>query len=367
MVAGWLFPDRERCGIAIYSRNYISALQKHCSIKSVNSDQWLGNQRKCSDTLNSCDLIHIQYETSFFSKSNRDFYTAIVRALKKPVVVSLHEVYRQFPGVFPRDQIRGGIVLSTLKKWYYDLRHPIQTAYQKHLSIGFGASVLLVHHQYQKEILEKKVSLDFRINVLPMPVLESATGSSSKNKNEKCTILGTTGFINPEYDYNVLFKTLEQLKDDWLFIWIGGIRIPEHQILLDTINQEIQSRNWSEKFIITGWVSEETQNNLLGSIEIYLALFKNRSSSASLARAIGAHRIIIATDCQIVREMNSASGNNVISVVDTDYRTIAESIISLSASKKSLIERHRAINDYVATFSFDRMSLTLLQLYKSIA
>jgi glycosyltransferase involved in cell wall biosynthesis len=367
MIVGWLFPDRERCGIAIYSRNYISALEKHCDIKSVNSDLWLDNPVKFSEELNSCDLIHIQYEPSFFSKRNHDYYTTLLRRLKRPLIVSLHEVYRQFPGVYPRDQIRGGLITSSIKKWYYDFRHPLQTAYTKHVSSGFGASQLLVHHQFQKRILEKKVPQNCRICVIPHPVMKVERSTLINRSPEGPLKLGTTGFINPEFNYPLLYETLEKLKCEWKFFWIGGLRIPEHRNLLDSIKQEIDRRDWTQKFIITDWVSDETQNYLLEKIDIYCAFFKNRSSSGSLARAMGACRCIIATESEIVHEINAMGENNCITAIDAEGTLIAQKIDSLSRDTKTSLMQLEALNDYSIAFDFDSIALRLIQLYKSIA
>ncbi|HEX2956113.1 MAG TPA: hypothetical protein VHO70_04760, partial [Chitinispirillaceae bacterium] len=102
MIIGWLFPDRERCGIAIYSRNYCAALHNHCQIIPINSDCLLRGDKCCYEQLKKCNIVHIQYETSFFFKKGSDYYFQIIKQLQKPVIVSLHEVYETFPGVFPR-------------------------------------------------------------------------------------------------------------------------------------------------------------------------------------------------------------------------------------------------------------------------
>jgi glycosyltransferase involved in cell wall biosynthesis len=365
MIAGWIFPNRERCGIAIYSRNYIAALEKLCTIKVVDSDSWLKESAKCQQVLDDCDVVHIQYETSFFSQRHHNFYLKIIKQLKKPVIVSLHEIYRNFPGVFPRDQIKGGVFTSTIKKCYYDYRHPIQTAYRKHLSTAFGASTILVHHQYHKEILVNEIKSKCPIIVLPMPIHENQPINDTKNLNKKSIVVGTTGFINPEFDYELLFETLEQLKMDWQFMWIGGIRTPDHQRLLDMINEQICKRNWIGKFIITGWVSEESQSSLLAEIDIYVAFFKNRSSSASIARAVGAHRLIIATDCQIVQEINNTFNNKVIHTVKNDSTDIISKITSLLENKELIKMQQLAINRYISVSNFNTMAKTLLEIYKS--
>jgi glycosyltransferase involved in cell wall biosynthesis len=365
MIVGWIFPNRERCGIAIYSRHYINALEKLCTVKIVDSDSWLNDSVKYQQLLNNCDIVHIQYETSFFSQRHHNYYLDIIKRLKKPVIVSLHEIYRNFPGVFPREEITGGVIISTLKKWYYDYRHPIQTAYRKHLSASFGASTILVHHRYQKEILANQIQVKCPIIVHSMPIHEIQPINETINLSQKSIVIGTTGFINPEFDYELLFKTLEQLKMDWQFMWVGGIRTPEHQSLLDTINEWIGKRNWTGKFIITGWVSEESQSNFLAEIDIYVALFKNRSSSASIARAIGAHRLIIATDCQIVQEINDTFNNNVIHIVKNDCHEIVNTITSILEDSQLIKMQQLAINRYISASNFNTMAETLIEIYNS--
>ncbi len=364
MVIGWLFPDRERCGIAIYSRNYCSALNIHCQILTVNSDHLLDGSSYPYEQLEQCDCIHIQYETSFFLKNGSDCYFNILKRLHKPLMVSLHEVYDQFPGVFPRDKIRDGTILSPIKKWWYDKRHPYQTAYQRHLHEGFGASRLIVHHEFQKAILESKVPSSCRIVVLPMPIYQDTQVFQSEKT--KTLVLGTTGFINPEFDYDLLFITLANLKTDWIFTWIGGVRTPEYQHLLDTINREINSRNWSERFRITGWVSLEDQSRFLSGIDIYLALFKNRSSSASIARALGARKLIIATDNPIVTEINDSTGTDIIKVTRSERDALIDAIGSMSNNNAEISRYYRNIDQYVAKYNFNLMAHSMFDIYKSL-
>jgi hypothetical protein len=364
MVVGWMFPDRERCGIAIYSRNYCTALNNLCQIVTINSDRLLDGCRHLYEQLETCDCIHIQYETSFFLKNCSDHYFTILKRLKKPVVVSLHEVYEHFPGVFSRDKIRDGTILSPIKKWLYDYRHPYQTAYRQHLQAGFGTSRLLVHHRFHKAILQNRLPPSCQVIVQPMPVYQDSRVLQS-SKTDTLS-LGTTGFINPEYDYNLLFDTLSTLKTDWKFTWIGGIRTADHQNLLDIIKKEILSRSWSERFCITGWVSEKTQSTHLSNIDIYLALFKNRSSSASITRALGARKLIIATENQIISEINDSFGNDVIKVVKPVSFLVAGAIETMLINNNEISRYYQSIDRYVAKYNFNTMASSMLGIYRTL-
>jgi hypothetical protein len=364
MIIGWLYPDRERCGIAIYSRNYCNALNNYCQIVTINSDQLLNGDWHLYEQLEKCDCVHIQYETSFFLKNRSDHYFRILKHLKKPVVVSLHEVYEQFPGVFSRDNISGGKIVSPIKRWLYDYRHPYQTAFRHHLQASFGASRLLVHHRFQKAILENRHPSSCPVLVHPMPVYQDT--SVLQPKKTDTISLGATGFINPEYDYNLLFDTLAALTTNWKFTWIGGIRTAEHQYLLDSIKNEIESRNWTERFCITGWVSEETQSSHLSTIDIYLALFKNRSSSASIARALGARKLIIATDSEIVSEINNSFESDVIMNTKPVSNAVVEAIEIMINNKEVLSRYYQVIDQYVAKYNFNSMACSMFDIYKTL-
>jgi hypothetical protein len=200
--------------------------------------------------------------------------------------------------------------------------------------------------------------------IQPMPIYQDTPVFQSEKTNTLS--LGTTGFINPEYDYNLLFKILADLKTDWKFTWIGGIRSTDHQNLLDIITREICSRNWSERFRITGWVSQKSQSVLLSKIEIYLALFKNRSSSASIARALGARRLIIATENPIFFEINDSLNTDVIRVTRHASDAVLKAIEVMSNDTIEMSRHYQAIDQYVAKYNFNSMALSMLDIYRTL-
>ena len=241
MKAAWVFPQNRQCGISIYAKNYIEALSSHLELIRIDPSSWFSNREKFISELHSADLIHIQYETSFFLKGNIDFYGEILKKINRPVLVSLHEVYREFPGVFPREEIVAPHWLLPLKYLIYDLKHPAQSAFRKHLSNKFGADCILVHHEYHRDILFDKGICAGLVKVLPLPVKCSVSCPSFSWTPGKQLHLGSTGFLNPQYDYDLLISVLEKLDIEWKFTWIGGIRSGEHEYLhkkLDSANKQ---------------------------------------------------------------------------------------------------------------------------------
>jgi hypothetical protein len=364
MKIAWLFPVDQKCGISYYSHDYVNALAESTDVEIFDIYECLANIPSYSDRLNSFDIIHIQYETSFFLKGNSKKFKGLCGKIKKPVVVSLHEVYEEFPGVFPRSQIKGSGFTRKCKEFIYDMRHPYQTTYLEHASQGFFADALIVHANFQKEILLKKSIPEKKISVIPMPVKAQNTVSGTSKTDTEILKLASLGFINQNYNYPLLFDALDSLEIPWSFTWIGGMRRDEDVSLLNTINREIEKRNWQDTFTITGWIPEDTMNQLLFQTDIYLALFSERSSSASLATALGARKVIIALSIPLTQEMVKSSP--VMKLASPDCKSVTEAINQLS-SDKSLRESYLAeIDRYITLHSYNEMAKRLLTVYQEL-
>lgn len=364
----WIFPFKLNCGISIYSRNYICELVGKCEIICKDPHDWLYNKKSIIKEINEVDAVHIQYETSFFMHKGADFFPDLVSKINKPLIVSLHEVYDEFPDVYPKKKISGNRILIPLKRIVYDFRHPIQSAFVKHSKMNFRADVILVHQNYQKKILIEKGIEPDKVNTMPFPVKRSNQNTGLVWKKKQVLRLGATGFINPAYDYELLLLTLEKLDIDWKFTWIGGLRNNDQKQILDNLENMIIKKNWEKKFIISGWVSEGEQNELLSEIDIYLALFKYRSSSASLATAIGAIRPIIATPIPLTVDINSSWQKDVgpFLISDNEPVKIIESIKKILNDDKYRDGLLQNASEYAEQNSFNNMAESMISLYKRL-
>jgi hypothetical protein len=90
MKIAWLFPVDQKCGISYYSHDYVNALAESTDVEIFDIYECLANIPSYSDRLNSFDIIHIQYETSFFLKGNSKKFKGLCGKIKKPVVVRQH-------------------------------------------------------------------------------------------------------------------------------------------------------------------------------------------------------------------------------------------------------------------------------------
>lgn len=364
----WIFPQTNRCGISIYSNNYCKALQNHVDLQIFDPSEFIRNNTQMIRELNKTDLVHIQYEPSLFFHVNESFYHKLVTRITKPVVVSLHEVYSEDPHSFSRSRIKG--FLRAVKLLIYDLRHPFQTTFRKHVFNQFYADSILVHHNYQADILTQLGIIKNRIHVFNHPVkihyINNNPVSSSKTLR-----IGMTGFINPDYDYKLLFTLLERINLKWEFFWIGGVRTSEHQHLYHDVLNTIYVKGWQDRFHITGWVSEQEQTRLIAGLDCALALFKNRSSSDSLPCMLGALKPVISTSLPLFYDINESfnqitNDSSPLIIINDDPDQIVSNLLNLKFDNQMLTEKIEQIKKYIYYFSFENMAKKLSGYYQKV-
>jgi glycosyltransferase involved in cell wall biosynthesis len=356
MKIAWIFPLEKQCGISLYSKSYVKALGTICSVACVDPMDYCAGKTGVLLKIKDCDIVHIQYESSFFTSGRKNFYEKLCAAVSRPLVVSLHEVYRSFPDVFPREQLAGSGPLLRLRQSIYDRRHPVQTAYFRHAAKSFCARRVLVHQEFQKTILETLGVRPETIIVLPQPVPVIGPPAPAPVPagfgDRRPTRFAGFGFVNPHYDYALLYAALERLDIPWQFTWIGGVRRSEDEALLREIRANIDKRGWQDRFTVTGWVDEAERDRLLVSADIVLALFSARSSSASLAAALGALRPVIATKLPLTDDL--AARHGVLHCVASTPEAVAggiQKIISDEPFRTALLDnvaRYRENNSFPA-------------------
>lgn len=361
MQIAWVYPINRKCGISIYSKEYIDLLSNDINIVEIDSNDINNNLNHSVTIANKCDAIHIQYETTFFYQKFKNNYLRFIRKLSKPILVSLHEVYENFPGVFPKSNISG--LLAPFKRFIYDFRHPIVRNYEKHLKKDFGADEILAHHEYQRSILNQNGIDNKKINILSHAIDLKDQVKIDKNITLPIKLI-STGFINKNYNYSLLISSLEKVKVPWTFTWIGGIREDEDTALLQSLKQEVSSRKWDEKFKFTGWLSDTTFLQHIMNSDIALHLYSNRSSSSTLCNSFSVGIPIIATRLPLTIELSEKTG---IILVDQNQSDECANVIDRLA--QSPLERISISNteyEYSCKNSYTINSLKLLNLYKEL-
>lgn len=343
----------------------MDALSDLCEVERVDPLDFVDNERKVVPRLDRCDIVHLQYEPSLFLHRHRDLYRHICRTLKAPRVVSLHEVYVDFPWTYPRSRVSGNLLTWPLKHLLYDLRHPYVTSYRRNLHAHFNALKTIVHYDYQKGILLEEGIPEGKIVVVPMPITRSELAATSPWEDTSTLRLCGAGFVSPAFDYDLLMETLARVRMPWRFTWIGGPRNADGAAVHEQLLSEIARRGWEQRFTVTGWVDDNERDRLLEDHHIFCALFRYRSSSASLADAIARRMCIVASQLPLTTELAERWG--VVHCAGDESSTIAAAIDRLSTDAVARERLARACESYVRTNSYDRMARVVAEIYERLA
>ncbi len=361
MKIAWLAPIDKKCGIAFYAKHYVDVLKGKVAIVFCDPVEYVEDKRSFEIKISGCDCVHIQYETSLFAMHNTNFYRKLCDGIRCKKIVTVHEIYKNIPAVFPKERITGFAPIKKMKEFIWDKRHPHWAWYANHEKRGFFSDRIIVHSRFQKDILHDRGISAERISVIPHPIALRSKAISSQ-KNDDVLVLGATGFISDAYDYDLLIKALLRLPCPWKFIWIGGIRKPGNDDVLALLLNKIKSHNIQDKFIVTGWVENEEREARLSELSIYCALFKDRSSSGSLSDAIAGGKTIIATRIQLTEELNETAG--LLELVDRDPNDIAKTIMAINDDATLTEKRKEAVDTYARQHSYDACAEKTIELYK---
>jgi glycosyltransferase involved in cell wall biosynthesis len=367
MKIAWIYPFDPKLGNSFYARAYAEALREFVQIEPFDCVECL-RDRNLFARINACDLAHLQYEIGFYRGGGWNGFERVCRATSRPKVVTLHEIYREFPGIFPREKIRGRGIVRALREMVYDARHPAHTAFRNHLAHGFWADAHVVHYPYQKQILQDLGVRGNTIEVVEHPIARQPLSRlcfSGIDAGDTEVRLGSSGFINSNYDYEQLFAALDLLKIPWRFTWIGGPRLPEHEPILAEIRERIARRGWEQRFTITGWVDEDALQRHLNDLDVYLALFSNRSTSSTIMKALGSSRLIVARDLPLTRDLN-AGASLMMLIVGNDPQDAAARTEELARQQELRNRLTSAVERYVTQHSYGAMAKKLVGLYRKI-
>jgi glycosyltransferase involved in cell wall biosynthesis len=369
MLIGWIYPHREKCGIAIYSRAYLATEALRGITVDMDPEEFSGSLHDVRKKLKSCDIVHVQYEAGAFYSNKKDLFQRLLSLPIKQLVVSLHEVYELDPFVFRRDGISGVGLLKRLREMLYDKRHPVQTCHARHLECQFGARIITVHHEYHIGILTGKKIDREKIRVVEHPVPRAEKQGDPPFGHLPQVNLSVCGFLNPAYDVDLLYKVLDGLRRPWKFTWIGGLRNEKDRGMLESMNREIDIRKWAGRFEVTGWVSEEDMKRNLMSTDIVLALFTFRSSSGTIARALGAGRPVVATRIPLTNEIveTAKKGSEPpLLLADSTPEAVIEKIEDLCSDKSIRQKLAAGIEAYCCTHDFESSAKQLVSIYQEM-
>jgi len=364
MKVGFVFPVNRRCGISVYAHGCVHALGRLAAVEPLDAEECALRPAHPRAIIDNCDIVHIQYETSLYRFGGRDYYPAVCRMIAAPKIVTLHEVYDDPPGVYPRSRIAGSGPLAWVRRMVWDARHPLQTAQRLHAARHWFAGRVLVHSQAQRAVLSRQGTDMSRVSIVEYPVRNSVRPHAWDFRPGAPIELAAVGFINPNYDYRLLFSTLDALKMPWRFCWIGDIRREEDACLLESLRREIAGRGWEDRFTITEWVADAKRDEMLSRAQICLALFSARSNSESLATMLGMQKPVVAAPLPFIREI--AERHRACIIAEPTAAAVAAAIEQLARDAGMRARLSDALRRYCETHSYEAVAQQFLEMYRGL-
>lgn len=356
-------PAGRHCGIAFYSQRLTGALRDQgATVINLDSDLVRSSPVEAAARCRGSGVTHVQFESSLYSAGRQDQFIHFVKALEVPLVVTLHEVYHDFPWDFPRSSIRGPV--APIRRWVYDLRHPLATAYRRLAANSFGARAVCVHHGFQAEILAELGTSREKIHFCgyPYPAYERLVPPDRSVHTP--LRLAALGFVNPAYDYDLLFAVLDCLTIPWVFTWIGGSRNAETAALENELRSRITTSPYKGRFSITGWIEKDEHDHLIDTSDIILALFRYRSSSESIATLVSRGSCVVAIDGKLTRSI--AGQSEALDLAPPDAAAVADSITQLACNPARISRLRKAARVLAEEESAQAVATRTLSLYRNL-
>lgn len=279
----------DQCGIAVYSGSLVRELEKHVEVDVVSLDR--ANTLpldQLAERLNQGDVIHIQHQYPFFGGMalHRNWFRKLLRRLKQPLVVTIHELDFGEEDSWP---------LNMYKPWF-----------NHHL---FGApeiDCIIVHTRGYREALITLGIEPGDIRVVPegVPHVPEVTISSEDAKSELGLagkrIVTVFGFVVRRKGYEIALEAFEQLPDDVVLLIAGGCHPDDRTGFFEELKAQINS----DRVVITGYLPDDRIPTVMAATDVIAAPFTEMGNSGSIMRSIAYGKPIVASDLPASREIN---------------------------------------------------------------
>jgi glycosyltransferase involved in cell wall biosynthesis len=301
-----LTSDRERCGIARYSRDLLAALQPLVDVDLMPIDPWPPEGERL-ERLRAAEVVHLQHEYSFWGTAfppPRAYYEGLER-FRRPgrLVITAHTVADAETVV----AARGGGVKPRVKRLALRLRPGVRDAIE---SGPFQtAARVIVHSPAAAASLGKRLGLFESVQFWPMPVPEWSVPPSEwaplarRLHLEDRRLITVFGFVTPEKDYELATMATALAREphpDLLIVIAGAARTPQDEAYLLSLRKlaDLASHEYStEPFVrFTGFLSEADARALLEHSSIALLPYRSATGSYAASMALAAGCPLVSSD-----------------------------------------------------------------------
>lgn len=357
MKVGMLTSSEERCGIARYSEDLAAGLKALVDLEIVptweQSEPWESYLPRSMKRLNSCNVIHIQHDYSFWGSilPYRNRYFDHMEGVRPPKVITAHTLDTA------RDMLQGGPAAKRILPYIPAYRRSIER------DTFDLADRIIVHDQPASDILTGRgISAD-KIRIvphgLPAPVLNPKLGDAFRRRynleGKRLAII--FGFVRPGRGYETVLEAMPSLPDLTLVI-AGGPRTPADEAYAQELG-----RLAGDRAVITGFLDDQEVAGVLNAADAVICPHEHGTASGSLMLAMGYGKPILASDLPFFLDFQCV----LWTFRRGDSKDLADKLRTLLDDEETRKRLSTKTLDYAREHSWDKIAARTVEVYKEIA
>jgi len=293
------------------------------------------------------DVVHIQHEYGLFGRPKGVNVIPLVHRFKlcrTPVVITFHTIYEDFS----REE---KIILETL----------IRTA-----------DSVIVHEEYQKEAILKKIGSFNNIRVIPhgareIEAIPEAKKKIGLNKDRKVILLA--GYFRPSKGLERIvriFPRIAERVDNAVLVIAGKIRQQEYRDYTDEFFRLVNDSPTLDRImILRGQFPQKTFDTILSAANVVPLPYQKGSQSGILVHCLAFGRpVVVSPEVRALREMVTRAKCGLIANNDDEF---VEHLVKILNDDVFYNELSKNARDYVkGTLSWKIVAQKTINIYHNV-
>ncbi|MEI6969953.1 MAG: glycosyltransferase family 4 protein [bacterium] len=301
----------------------------------------------------AAEVVHVQYADFGWNgvRVFEDCYEVFSSKCLHPLVITIHE-HPWFRNDHEMDRPRtvADHIFTILSGYRFVPRSLPLEIMKRHRGIH-------VHHNWQKEALLRNGVPAEQVRVIPLAV-PCCMASEAEREAFRARfgvqgkrIIGVPGFVFERKRYDRLIDLIPSLPVDVVVCALGGANGAVSERYLETLRARATQLGVEERFVVTGYLTEQEMNAGLMSASAFAAPYGEVTSSASVARCIAAGAPIVAARCATFSELAEA-GAGLILADPQNMSNFTQCLTDVLCNKQQEASLRRMNASYAATWSF---------------
>ncbi|APF19182.1 glycosyl transferase group 1 [Caldithrix abyssi DSM 13497] len=297
----------------------------------------------------SPDVVHIQHEFGLFGKHYGVQVVPLIALFKMnqiPVVATLHTVYREM-----------------VHEQHVILQNIVQ-----------NANRVIVHENYQKEVLLKNISgIDPQtIHVIEHGAREVQPVQNAKQKiglpkNKKVILM--IGYFRPSknFEYIVdLFPEIARRVPDAILVLAGKVRGHEYREYRTRLFQRIEDSPLKERiYVIRGQLEQQIFDTIISAADVIVLPYKINSQSGILAHSLAFGKPLVVSNSGSMQHIMQRAQCGLVSRNEKEY---VQNITRILTDEKLARQFSQNALKYVKEeISWRKVAEKHLQIYRELS